>query len=187
MSSSQNQSVSSPRWISFCSRLWRLQGYIWGTVIIGLIINLVSTFLVAKRVDLTGAPLGWLITHPIFLSIGLLLILGQSALAFWGYKRGTATVHTSFSSSAQLKKRDCDIIQAIGKAEQAQPGPKLPTIATLLHFLQNCYPQQDIIDTLKYFNEIGDIQLLQSFGDPLDWSFRLTPYGKRKLALLTLT
>ena len=65
--------------------------------------------------------------------------------------------------------------------EQAQPEPQLPTVAAILPLLQNRYSQQNIMDTLEYFHEIGDIRLLKVFGGPLNWSIQLTPYGKRKL------
>jgi hypothetical protein len=128
-----------------------------------------------------GTPLGWLIAHPLYRGIGLLFILGQTALVFWGNKRSTGIVHTVSSSSVQLEQQDRDIIQAIDKTLQAQPGPQLPTVAALLPLLQKGYSQQKIIDTLEYFHEIGDIRLFKVFGDPLNWSFQLTPYGKRKL------
>ena len=185
-STTQNAKANKQRtvslwWVRFCSRLWHLQGYIWGTVILGLIINLASTFLTMKGFDLIDTPLEWLIIHPLFLGIGLLFILGQTALAIWGDKRSIGTVHATSSSSIQLEQRDRDIIQAIGKVEQAQPEPQLLTVAAILPLLQNRYSQQNIIDTLEYFHEIGDIRLLKVFGSPLNWSFQLTPYGKRKL------
>ena len=183
MSSSINQSIPSSLWIRCCAKLWHLQSYIWGTVILGLIVNLVSSFLTEKGGDLMGTPLGWLIIHPLFLTIGLLLILGQTVLAFWGNKRKRVTNRTILSSSTQLEQRDRDILKAIGKAVQAQPGPQLPTAAALRPFLQDRYPKQDIIDSLEYFHEIGDVRLFKAFGDPLNWSFQLTPTGKRKLIL----
>jgi hypothetical protein len=143
----------------------------------------VSSFLTEKEFDLTGTPLGWLITHPLFLGIGLLFILGQTVLALWGNKRWMLTNHTFLSSSTQLEQQDRDIIQAIGKAMQAQSGPQLPAVAALLPLLQDHYSKKNIIETLEYFHEIGDIRLFKTFGDPLNWSFQLTPTGKRKLVL----
>jgi hypothetical protein len=162
------QRTIAPWWISFCFRLRRLQCYIWGTVIIGLIKNLASTFLTTKGFDLIGTPLEWLITHPLFLGTSLLLVLGQTALAIWGNKQRTGTLHSPCSSSVLLEQRDSDIIQAIGKVGQAQPGPQLPTVADILPLLQNRYSEQNIIDTLEYFHERGDIRLLKVFGDPLN-------------------
>lgn len=74
--------------------------------------------------------------------------------------------HATSSSSVQLEQRDRDVIQAVGRAVQAQQGSELPTVAALLPLLQDRYSQQGIIETLEWFHDIGDIRLLVVF--PID-------------------
>jgi hypothetical protein len=93
-----------------------------------------------------------------------------------------------------VEQREQTILLTCGDIERAQPGPQYPSVATLVHALQDKYAIQDVADTLEWLEQRGDVQLLRVFADPERhhhhieaWSFSLTAQGKRKRALLTNT
>ena len=75
-----------PRWIRPFHRCWKPLTWIWGAILIGVFINVGSSWLIAKRFDPTGTPLGWLASHlwitlpPLFLLVLLTLLAGLASL-----------------------------------------------------------------------------------------------------------
>jgi hypothetical protein len=176
-------SVSKRPWRrNVCVLWWRGQSILWSVVLAGVAINLVSSWLTTKQWEVSGTPFGWLLVHPIVLVVGGVLLILQTIGAFWIHQ------HERFSSlssaSLRLQQREQAVLRACGDIEQAQSGPQLPSVATLLRALQDRYAIQDIVDTLEYLKEQGEIELVQPFGGAEAWSFRLTPQGKRARALL---
>ena len=177
-------SVSKRSWLgNVCILWWRGQYILWSVVLAGVAINLVSSWLTTKQWDVSGTPFGWLLVHPIILVVGSVLLILQTIGAFLIHRRGRSSGLSS--ASLQLQQRERAVLRACGDIEQAQPGPQLPSVATLLHIFQDSYAIQEIVDTLEYLKEQGEVELFQSFGGAEAWSFRLTPQGKRARELLT--
>ncbi len=53
-----------PRWIRPFHRHWKPLTWVWGGLLFGILVNVSSSWLVAKSLDLGGTPLGWGIDHP---------------------------------------------------------------------------------------------------------------------------
>lgn len=176
-------SGSKRPWLeNVCAFWWRVQSFLWSVVVAGVVISLVSSWLIAKQWDMHGTPIGWSIAHPIVLALGGALLLLQTVGAFWIHQRGSSP---SLSSAALLlQQREQAVLQACGEIEKTQPG-QFQSVATLLQRLQDRYAAQDVVDTLEYLKERGEVELLVPFGGTTKGSFRLTPRGKRALALLT--
>jgi len=173
-----------------CVLWWRGQSILWAVVLAGVAINLASSWLTAKQWDVSGTPLGRLLAHPIVLVVGSILLFFQTFGAFWTVRHRRSSDPSS--ASLRLEQREQAVLRACGDIEQAQPGPQLPSVATVLHALQDRYAVQDIVDTLEWLEHQGNIQLVRVFADPQQhhhhaeaWSFRLTPQGKRARALLS--
>lgn len=176
-------SVSKWSWRgNVCILWWHGQYILWSVVLAGVAINLVSSWLTTKQWEVSGTPFGWLLVHPIVLVMGGVLLILQTIGAFWIHQRERPSDLSS--ASLRLQQREQAILRACGDMEQAQPGPQLPSVATLLHALQDRYAIQDIVDTLEYLKEVGEVELVQPFGGAEAWSFCLTPQGKRARALL---
>ena len=75
-----------PRWIRPLHRCWKPLIWIWGALLLSAFINVGSSWLIAKRFDPTGTPLGWLAGHlwitlpPLFLLVLLTLLAGLASL-----------------------------------------------------------------------------------------------------------
>lgn len=96
--------------------------------------------------------------------------------------------------SSRVEQREQAVLLFCGDIQQAQLGPQYPSVATLVHALQDQYVVQDLADTLEWLEQQGDVQLFRSSPDPEQhyhrieaWSFSLTARGKRRRALLTNT
>jgi len=177
-------SVSKRSWRgNVCVLWWRGQYILWGVVLVGVAINLVSSWLITKQWDVSGTPFGWLLAHPVVLVVGSVLLILQTIGAFW-IDRHRRSFGPS-SASLHLEQREQAILRVCGDIERAQPAPELPSVGTLLHALQDRYTVQDVVDTLEWLEQRGDVQLVRVFGGAEAWSFRLTPQGKRARALLT--
>ena len=184
-------SVSKRSWREHvCDLWWRGQSILWAVVLAGVAINLASSWLTAKQWDVSGTPLGWLLAHPVVLVVGSILLICQTIGAFWTVRHRRPSGPSS--ASLHLEQREQAILRVCDDIEQAQPGPQLPSVATVLHMLQGRYTVQDIVDTLEWLEHQGNLQLVRSFADPQRhhhraeaWSFRLTPQGKRARALLS--
>ena len=63
----QRNTVSSSWWVRFCQWLWDRRKFVWGTVIVGILISVVSTWLTTSTSIFTGTPLGaalqWVYDH----------------------------------------------------------------------------------------------------------------------------
>src|SRR5947207_3119809 len=165
---------------SVCVLWWRGQSILWAVVVAGVGINLASSWLTAKQWDISGTPLGWLLAHPVVLVVGCTVLIIQALGSFWTVRRGRSS--NPSSASLHLEQREQTILRACGDIEQTLPGPQLPSVATVLHALKDRYAVQDIVDTLEWLEQQGNIQLARAFADPElhhhyaeAWSFYLTP------------
>lgn len=71
-------------WIRPFRHWWKPLAWIWGALILGVIVNDGSSWLITKNFDISGTPLGWGIDHPWIMlpSLSLLgLLTGISGLA----------------------------------------------------------------------------------------------------------
>src|SRR6266567_2353035 len=89
------------------------QGFIWGTVIVGVLINLGTTWLITNGFDPHGTPLGWLIEHPSVYGGGVVLLLGQTAFAWWGRHPSAAISSAVLSADASSRQ---SVLRALQKA-----------------------------------------------------------------------
>jgi len=72
------QPTASPRpdWVRLCQWLWKHQGFVWGTVILGVALNLFASWLVTPSGAIfSQTPLGTILGHPLFLALGGLGLL----------------------------------------------------------------------------------------------------------------
>src|SRR6266705_2212554 len=77
---SENATFSRHWWIHLCRWLWVRQGFVWGTIILGLVINVGAAWLTSKTSIFAGTPLGWfmrwVVEHSLAAAIiGLSLVL----------------------------------------------------------------------------------------------------------------
>jgi hypothetical protein len=85
-----------PRWIRPFHRCWKPLAWIWGSLLCGIFINEVSSWLGAKSFDLTGTPLGWLVSHPWITLPPLLLLVLLTLLAGLAWWQEHAVSRASF-------------------------------------------------------------------------------------------
>src|SRR5205823_13885114 len=52
-------------WVHLCRWLWKQWSWIWGTILLGIGLNVIATWLTSKNFDINGTPLGWMIQFPI--------------------------------------------------------------------------------------------------------------------------
>lgn len=66
-----------PAWVRLCQWLWKQRGFVWGTVIVGVALNLFASWLITPSgVIFSQTPLGTILGHPLFLALGGLGLLG---------------------------------------------------------------------------------------------------------------
>jgi NACHT domain-containing protein len=77
------QSTTSLSWrVRVCRASWKGLLFVWGTLILGILINVGSSWLITKNFDTGGTPLGWGVDHPwvmlplLFLLVVLTLLSG---------------------------------------------------------------------------------------------------------------
>src|SRR5690242_11378253 len=63
-----------PLWKRLCKWYWKSQGFVWGTIIMGIITNLVANWLGAPASVNINGPLGWLRDHPVPLGAGIVIL-----------------------------------------------------------------------------------------------------------------
>ena len=68
------QNFVLPRWIRPFRHCWKPLIWIWGALFLGVFINVGSSWLLARRFDPTGTPLGWLASH-LWITLLLLFLL----------------------------------------------------------------------------------------------------------------
>jgi DNA polymerase III delta prime subunit len=78
--SQQSTTPPQPAWIRFCQWLWKQRGLLWGTVIFGVGLNLIASWLITPSGALLyQTPLGIILGHPLFLALGGFGLLGLTA------------------------------------------------------------------------------------------------------------
>ncbi len=78
--SQQSTTPPQPAWIRFCQWLWKQRGFLWGTVIFGVGLNLVASWLITPSGAIfSQTPLGTILGHPLFLALGGFGLLGLTA------------------------------------------------------------------------------------------------------------
>lgn len=93
-------------WIRPFRRWWKPLAWIWGVLILGVIVNDGSSWLISKSFDVSGTPLGWVIGHlDIMLPcVGVLTLL--TCLAGLAYHQAkTSTIQTKPSLVLTLQQR----------------------------------------------------------------------------------
>ena len=79
MSDRSRQQFASPRsnWVRLCQLLWNQQGFLWGTVICGLALNLFASWLITPMgTAFSHTPIGAILAHPLLSTLGGLGLLG---------------------------------------------------------------------------------------------------------------
>src|SRR2546421_1224426 len=70
-----------PRWIRPFHRCWKPLTWIWGGLLFSAFINVGSSWLITKNLDIGGTPLGWGVDHPWITLPPLLLLVLLTLLA----------------------------------------------------------------------------------------------------------
>lgn len=73
--------AAPPHWLAPLARWWKPLFWFWSVLIVGLGINVGSTWFTSKSFDPSGTPLGWLLDHPWFTWTVLVLLAGVTLLA----------------------------------------------------------------------------------------------------------
>jgi NACHT domain len=69
-----------PAWVRPCRWLWNQRGFVWGTVILGLALNLIASWLITPPgTTFSQTPLGSLLGHPLLFALGGVGLLGLTA------------------------------------------------------------------------------------------------------------
>src|SRR5437870_4823011 len=103
--SEQHNTLSSRWWVRLCQWLFRGLLFLLGTIVLGLTLNIIATWLTAKGFDLKGTPLEWIIQH-LTVAIacgGVLLVL--TIVAGVLSRRGEASaIHSPSALPAQQNR-----------------------------------------------------------------------------------
>src|SRR5947199_7182972 len=102
-STNQQESVPPAWWRRACCWLWHQQGFIWGTFLFGLLLNLLASWVLTKGFDPSGTPLGWLLQHPLLLLSGGFLLLTQLTLAWVGSRLVISPTESVLSSDQRSR------------------------------------------------------------------------------------
>src|SRR5581483_3088601 len=77
----ENSNADTPNpFVKLCQWLWKKQSFFWGTVILGIAVNFLSTWLMqSQSTDYSNSPAGlalsWMAQHiPLVLGIGILIL-----------------------------------------------------------------------------------------------------------------
>ncbi|SRR6266568_4336375 len=71
---------TEPAWVRLCRWLWKQRGFLWGTVIIGIALNLIASWLITPLgTAFSQTPLGALLGHPLPFALGGVGLLGLTA------------------------------------------------------------------------------------------------------------
>jgi hypothetical protein len=85
----QQRTISFRAWRHLFRRWWTPLKWIWGALILSIIINDGSSWLITKSFDISGTPLGWLLAHmEITLPCLLILLLLTDTVFIVKGKRG---------------------------------------------------------------------------------------------------
>jgi hypothetical protein len=89
MADPSRQSTTPPRsaWFRLCQWLWNQRGFLWGTVIIGVALNLFASWLITPLgTTFSQTPLGTLLGHPLLFALGGVSLLGLTGI-LWHINR----------------------------------------------------------------------------------------------------
>ncbi len=79
------QNTTSLSWrVRVCRAGWKVLLYVWGTLIVGMLVNIVSSWVIAKNFDLGGTPLGWGMDHLWAMLLLLFLLIVLTLLSWLG-------------------------------------------------------------------------------------------------------
>lgn len=68
---------AQPAWVRLCQWLWNQRGFLWGTVIFGIVLNLFASWLITPWGNIfSQTPLGSLLGHPLPFVLGGVSLLG---------------------------------------------------------------------------------------------------------------
>jgi len=69
-----------PAWVRLCQWLWKQRGFVWGTIILGIVLNIFATWLVTPWGTIySNTPLGSVLDYPLLwalVGLGLLIFTG---------------------------------------------------------------------------------------------------------------
>src|SRR5262249_53331746 len=91
-SSSTEAAVAPSWWVRLCRWLWRGLLFVCGTLVLGVLVNVGSSWLITKNFDLAGTPLGWGMDH-LWVMLFLLFLLAMLTMLSWvgSQQRPTST------------------------------------------------------------------------------------------------
>ena len=104
MSASSGNKPLPPWWVRGCCFIWKCLLWVWSTLIIGVGINVGSSWLLASTLPLAKTPFGWLVGH-----LALTLVVGGCLLAFTALTGGIIAGYSRVlpsSSSLTLERQN---------------------------------------------------------------------------------
>lgn len=140
--------------VMLCRWLWEKQSFFWGTVILGIIVNFVSTWLLqSQSIDYGGSPFGltlnWMTQHiPIVLCVGILILLLDIVIYLVSHSKSTKTTDITTTSVA------------LATPHQASPLDVVKPTGMPLIQLVNRVAQLERIKRVIYNGELGGVCVL---------------------------
>src|SRR5260370_18734562 len=79
------QNTTSSSWrVRACRASLKVLLFVWGTLIVGVLVNVVSSWVIAKNFELGGTPLGWGVDHLWVMLLLLFLLIVLTLLSWLG-------------------------------------------------------------------------------------------------------
>lgn len=88
--SEQQSAPSSRRWVRLCRWLWAQRGFIWGTLIVGILVSIMATWLITQTSIFIGTPLG---TGLLWIRDLFFLLASWECRAFWFTRKASKVSH----------------------------------------------------------------------------------------------
>ncbi len=93
-------------WVRLCQWLWNQQGFLWGTVILGVALNLFASWLITPwGSTFSNTPLGTILGHPLLFALGGSGLLGLTG-GLWIVNRRYPARLSQQTSPRPLTQRD---------------------------------------------------------------------------------
>src|SRR5437588_7336000 len=95
-----------PAWVRLCQWLWKQRGFVWGTVIVGIALNVFASWLITPSGAIfSQTPLGTILGHPLYLALGGLGLLGLTG-GLWIVNRLNPASVSQKTSTRPLTQKD---------------------------------------------------------------------------------
>jgi len=95
-----------PAWVRLCQWLWKQRGFVWGTVVVVIALNVFTGWLITPSGAIfSQTPLETILGHPLFLVLGGLGLLGLT-VGLWIVNRLYPASAPQKTSTRPLTQKD---------------------------------------------------------------------------------